>query len=55
LLAEQLFVKSPGSSEAQWLLRSARKFFETPISELPHYVSERQYELGKKVLERIDQ
>jgi WD40 repeat protein len=54
LLAEKLFVKSPESSEAQWFLDSAKKYFEAPVLELPPHVSEHQYRLGKEVLKRID-
>ena len=54
LLAEKLFVKSPGSSEAQWFLNSAKQFFEAPVLELPEHVSEYQYRLGKEVIKRID-
>ncbi len=54
LLAEKLFVKSPGSSEAQWFLNSAKQFFEAPVLELPQHVSEHQYRLGKEVIKRID-
>ena len=52
-LAEKLFMQSAGSSEAQWLLESAKSFFELPVTELPEHISKDQYDLGKAVLERM--